>query len=173
LTSRTVAWEDAAASSSLGAPQSTLTLFSHGKTQTRRCLQQAKQKQNMKAKYLSVIGLIGIAILGVCCKSGPDKPSTNKHVSAADKAAIKEIFKGADAKNYRIWFDGGKDTMGSKKLTLADVKQAGKTGIGTGAILLDDDIGICYKGTVPWRVIEGQLGKEKVLRLNTIIARYQ
>lgn len=126
----------------------------------------------MKAKYLSIIGLIGIAILGVCCKSGPDTTTNKKHISAADKAAIKEIFKGASAKDYRIWFDGGKDTMGSKKLTLASVKQAARTGVGTGAFLVDDDIGMCYKGTVPWNVFEGQLGKEKVQRLNVIIARY-
>lgn len=129
----------------------------------------------MKTKYLSVIGLIGIAILGVCCKSGGDtSPTTNpKRISAADKAAIKEIFKGADAKNYRIWFDGGKDTMGLKKLTLADIKQGGKTGVGTGAFLVDDDIGICWKGTVPLRIFEGQLGVEKMQRLNRIMERYQ
>jgi hypothetical protein len=130
----------------------------------------------MKAKYLSVLGLIGIAIFGVCCKSGGDQASTTtnqKRISAADKAAIKEIFRGADANNYRIQFDGGKDTMGSKKLTLASVKQAGRTGVGTGVFLVDDDIMICWKGTVPWNVFEGQLGKEKVQRLNTIMAKYQ
>ena len=130
----------------------------------------------MKAKYLSVIGLIGVALLAVSCKSGGDQTSTTtgpKRISAADKAAIKEIFRGADAKNYRIWFDGGKDTMGSKKLTLASVKQAGRTGVGTGAFLVDDDIMICWKGTVPFSVFEGQLGVEKMKRLNTIMARYQ
>jgi hypothetical protein len=130
----------------------------------------------MKAKYLSVIGLIGVALLAVSCKSGGDQTSTTtgpKRISAADKAAIKEIFRGADANNYRISFDGGKDTMGSKKLTLASVKQAGRTGVGTGAFLVDDDIMICYKGTVPWKVFEGQLGLEKVQRLNKIITKYQ
>ena len=131
----------------------------------------------MKAKYLSLIGLIGVALLAVSCKSGGDQTSTtttnSKRISAADKAAIKEIFRGADANNYRIQFDGGKDTMGSKKLTLASVRQAGRTGPGTGAFLVEDDIMICYKGTVPYRVFEGQLGKEKMQRLNTIMARYQ
>jgi len=132
----------------------------------------------MKAKYLSVIGLVGVALLVVSCKSGGDQTSTSttpgtKRISAADKAAIKEIFRGVDANNYRIQFDGGKDTMGSKKLTLASVKQAGKTGVGTGAFLVDDDVMICHKGTVPWRVIEGQLGKEKLQRLNIIITKYQ
>lgn len=126
----------------------------------------------MKAKYLSVIGLIGIAILGVCCKSGGDQTTNQKRISAADKAAIKEIFKGADPKNYRIWFDGGKDTMGSKKLTLASIKRSGRTGVGTGNFLVDDDIGVCDKGTVPWRIFEGQLGHEKVQNLNSIMARY-
>jgi hypothetical protein len=128
----------------------------------------------MKIKYLALI--LGIAVVGVCCISGAEKkaPTYNKkRISAADKAAIKEILKGADAKNYRIQFDGGKDTMGSKKLTLASVKQAGRTGAGTGAFLVDDDIMICWKGTVPFKEFEGQLGKEKMQRLNTIMARYQ
>jgi hypothetical protein len=135
-----------------------------------------KSKKNMKTKYLSVIGLVGVALLAFACKSGGDQTSTTtraKKISAADKAAIKEIFRGANAKNYRIWFDGGKDTMGSKKLTLASIKQGGRTGVGTGAFLVDDDIGICYKGTVPLSVFEAQLGKEKMQRLNTIMARYQ
>lgn len=130
----------------------------------------------MKARYLSVIGLIGIAILGVCCKSGGDQTSTTtgpKRISAADKAAIKEIFRGADANNYRIEFDGGKDTMGSKKLTLASVKRGGTTGVGTGAFLVYDDIMICWKGTVPFNVFEGQLGREKMQRLNKIMTKYQ
>jgi hypothetical protein len=150
-----------------------VTLFPRGKIANGSLHNAEEQQKTMKTKYLSVIGLIGIAILGVCCKSGPDKTSSTKHISAADKAAIKAIFKVADAKNYRIWFDGGKDTMGSKKLTLASVKQGGRTGIGTGAFLVDDDIGICWKGTVPFKVFEGQLGLEKMQRLNTIMAKYQ
>lgn len=126
----------------------------------------------MKIKYLALI--LGIAVLGVCCISGAEQKATTnkKHISAADKAAIKGLLKGADAKNYRIWFDGGKDTMGAKKLTLASVKQAGRTGAGTGAFLVDDDIGICHKGTVPIREFEGLLGKEKTARLNMIMAKY-
>ncbi|MFN2621280.1 MAG: hypothetical protein ABR611_00395 [Chthoniobacterales bacterium] len=129
----------------------------------------------MKIKYLALI--LGIAVVGVCCISGAEKKATTytktKHISAADKAAIKELFKGADAKNYRIEFDRGRDTMGAKKLTMASVKQAGRTGAGTGAFLVDDDIMICWKGTVPFKEFEGQLGKEKIQRLNTIMAKYQ
>jgi hypothetical protein len=127
----------------------------------------------MKIKYLALIA--GIAVAGVCCISGAEQKATTtkKRISAADKAAIKDLLKGADAKNYRVQFDGGKDTAGAKKLTLADVKQAGRTGPGTGAYLVDDDIMICYKGTVPYNVFEGQLGKEKVQRLNTILAKYR
>lgn len=127
----------------------------------------------MKIKYLALI--LGIAVVGVCCLSGAEQKATTnkKRISAADKAAIKELLKGADANNYRVQFDGGKDTMGAKKLTLASVKQAGRTGAGTGAYLVDDDIMICHKGTVPWKTIEGQLGKEKVQRLNSIMAKYQ
>jgi hypothetical protein len=127
----------------------------------------------MKIKYLALI--LGIAVLGVCCISGAEqKAATNKkRISAADKAAIKELLKGADANNYRVQFDGGKDAMGAKKLTLASVRQGGRTGAGTGAFLVEDDIMICWKGTVPFKVFEGQLGREKMQRLNAIMARYQ
>lgn len=129
----------------------------------------------MKTKYLTVIGLIGIALVGVCFISAAEQPAKTsaKRISAADKAAIKEILRGADAKNYRIEFDGGKDSMGAKKLTLASVRQGGRTGAGTGAFLVEDDIMICWKGTVPFKVFEGQLGREKMERLNKIMAKYQ
>jgi hypothetical protein len=129
----------------------------------------------MRIKYLLTLTLVGIAAIGVCYTSGAEKTAmkNTKRISAADKAAIKEILKGADQNAYRVQFDGGKDSMGAKKLTLASVKQAGRTGAGTGAYLVDDDIMICYKGTVPWKVIEGQLGKEKTARLNSIVAKYQ
>jgi hypothetical protein len=127
----------------------------------------------MKIKYLALI--LGIAVVGVCCLSGAEQKATTtkKRISAADKAAIKEILKSADANNYRVQFDGGKDTMGAKKLSLASVRQTARTGAGTGVYLVEDDIMICHKGTVPWKTIEGQLGKEKVARLDSIMAKYR
>jgi hypothetical protein len=129
----------------------------------------------MKTKYLSVIGLIGIALVGVCCKSGPDKTSSTKPISAADQAAIKGILKAAKPTLYRVQFDGGKDTMGSKKLDLASVRQTLTTGgAGAFAYLADDgDILICHKGTQPRRLLEGDLGMEKVARLEKIINSYR
>ena len=150
-----------------------VTPFPHGKI-ANRCVCHNEETNNltMKIKYLALI--LSIAVLGVCGISGAEQKAAinKKRISAADKAAIKGLLKGADAKNYRIWFDGGKDTMGAKKLTLASVKQGGRTGAGTGAFLVDDDIGYCWKGTVPFKVFEGQLGKEKVQRLNAIMAKY-
>lgn len=129
----------------------------------------------MKTKYLTVVCLVGIALAGVCYTSGAEQASTTKtkRMSAADKAAIKEILKGAKPDSYRVQFDGGKDAIGSKKLTLASVKQGGRTGVGTGAFLVDYDIMICWKGTVPFKVFEGDLGREKMQRLNAIMAKYQ
>jgi hypothetical protein len=132
----------------------------------------------MKTKYLYVIGLIGIILIGVCYKSGAaDKKSTTntKRISAADKAAIKEILKGAKPTSYRVQFDGGKDTMGAKKLALASVRQTQKSGsAGALAYLADDgDIMICWKGTQPRKLLEGDLGAEKVARLDAILARYR
>ncbi|MFZ1221499.1 MAG: hypothetical protein WAO00_19580 [Chthoniobacterales bacterium] len=129
----------------------------------------------MKLKYPLILTIVGVAAVGLCYNSGGAEPmkKTTKRISAADKAAIKELLKGADQNAYRVQFDGGKDTAGAKKLTLGSVKQAGRTGAGTGAYLVEDDIMICYKGTVPWKTLEGQLGKEKVQRLNAIMAKYQ
>lgn len=131
----------------------------------------------MKTRYLSVIGLIGIGLIGVCFKSGANPASTRstKQISAADKAAIKEILKGAKPGSYRVQFDGGKDTMGSKKLALASVRQTQKSGsAGALAYLADDgDILICDKGTQPNVLLEGALGKEKVAKLQGILAKYR
>jgi hypothetical protein len=136
---------------------------------------QTRATKHMKLKYLVILGLVGLAAIGICYNSVAEQAPTKskKRISPADKAAIKELLKGADQNAYRVQFDGGKDTIGAKKLTLASVKQAGRTGVGTGVFLVDDDIMICWKGTVPWKVFEGQLGKEKVQRLNTIMAKYQ
>lgn len=136
----------------------------------------------MKTKYLSVIGLIGIAILGVCCKSGVDQASTTtnqKQISAAEKAAIKELFKGADPSTYRLEFDGGRDTMGTKKLTMADVQQMQKTGDPGGnvgrVVFIAKDSGVMYifKATTARKTLEGQLGRERVARLDQIMAKYR
>lgn len=153
-----------------------MILFASGKNRKHECLHNSERTtKTMKTKYLTVIGLIGIALAGVCFISAAEQPAKTsaKRISAADKAAIKAILKGADANNYRIEFDGGKDSMGAKKLTLASVRQGGRTGAGTGAFLVDYDIMICWKGTVPFKVFEGQLGREKMERLNKIMAKYQ
>ena len=151
-----------------------VTAFPRGKI-ANRCVCPNAETNNliMKIKYLASI--LSIAVVGVCCISGAEQKATTnkKRISAADKAAIKELLKGADANNYRVQFDGGKDTAGAKKLTLASVRQAGRTGAGTGAFLVEDDIMICYKGTVPFKEFEAQLGKEKMQRLNTIMAKYR
>ncbi|MEN3368262.1 MAG: hypothetical protein V7609_405 [Verrucomicrobiota bacterium] len=135
----------------------------------------------MKTKYLLLLGLIGIAILGVCCKSSDQASTTTnlKRVSAADKAAIKELFKGADPSTYRLEFDGGRDTMGTKKLTLADVQQLQKTSDPSARVgyveFISRDCGVLYiwRATINRKVLEGQLGLERVARLDRIIAKYQ
>ena len=129
----------------------------------------------MKTRYLSVIGFIGISLIGVCYLSGAEQKTRTKQISAADKAAIKEILKGAKPTSYRVQFDGGKDTMGSQKLSLASVRQMQKGGsAGALGYLADDgDILICDKGTQPNVLLEGQLGKEKVAKLQGILAKYR
>ena len=44
-------------------------------------------------------------------------------VSAQDKAEIVEIFEGVDPSLYRLQFDGGRETFGTAKISMRDIRQ--------------------------------------------------
>src|SRR2546426_808795 len=55
------------------------------------------------------------------------KMQTNKTgISAEDKKALVELFKGVDPKMYRLEFNNAKEVYGSKKVTMGEVQQANK-----------------------------------------------
>jgi hypothetical protein len=143
-----------------------------------------KETNNMKSSYAVMISFIGLFIIGISPQifSQEEQRATAgapKRISAEDKAAIKEIFKGVNPSKYRLEFDGGKDTMGSKKVSMADIKQvqsvehpSGNDAARVVFIAKDRGVMFCFKVTVNRRVLEGQLGKEKLARLDQIMAKY-
>lgn len=100
-----------------------------------------------------------------------------KKISPEDKAAIKEIFKGVDPSKYRLEFDGGKEVMGSKKVKMGDINQIEKGGKpdSTDRVIIavrDRGIVVFIAVSIRNRALEGQLGSEKLARLNQITAKY-
>jgi hypothetical protein len=157
----------------------------------------------MKTKYPSVVGLLVAVLIGLSFqlfaqekratpgpaaapqkdisaadKLEPRASAPQNKISAADKAAIMAMFKGVDPSKYRLEFDGGKQTMGSKKVSMAEIRQVSKVeNPGNEAarvvfIAKDRGVMICLKSTVNRKVLEGALGSEKVARLNQILAKY-
>ena len=108
---------------------------------------------------------------GICCAGAV-------HLSAADKKAIKEIFKGVDSSKYRLQFNGGKEVVGSKRVSMRQLEQVRKiTNPGEAAgwvVLIVSDDGIVYivAASHGQTELEGLLGKEKTARLNQIAAKY-
>ena len=101
-------------------------------------------------------------------------------ISEADKAEIKDIFKGVDPNRYRLEFNGGKEVIGTKKISMSQLSQVRKMrskGEETAEVLLATrDGGVMYVLVVSRPTVEdlrGILGQEKVLRLNQITAKYK
>lgn len=162
-------------------PQSVPSLLRARETVSAAAFAEIKQKKIMKNISYSAVSLIIMLVFGVSSHLFSQERSSaeaHKKISAEDKAAIKEIFKGVDPAKYRLEFDGGKDTMGSKKVSMADVKQtktvshAGEEANRVTFIARDSGVVYCYTETVNKRVLEGVIGKEKVARLNQIMAKY-
>ena len=91
----------------------------------------------MKIKYPSVVGLVVAVIAGLSFQvfaaekpAATEKSTTTaqnrKPISAADKKAIKEIFKGVDSSKYRLQFNGGKEVVGSKRVSMRQLEQVRK-----------------------------------------------
>ena len=134
----------------------------------------------MKMKSSVVAGFVALFTIGMSLPlfaQNQRAAAAPKKISAEDKAAIKEIFKGIDPSKYRLEFDGGKDVMGSKKVTMARIKQIEKGGTpdsNNWVILATQDKGVVHIFAVSGsaRVLQGVLGKEKLARLQQIEAKY-
>jgi len=102
-----------------------------------------------------------------------------KPISAEDKKAVIALFKGIDPSKYRLEFNHGRESYGTKKIEMSDLKQVRKIsnpGEESGwVILIVEDDGVMYILAATHgdqSQLEEVLGKEKTARLNQIMAKY-
>ena len=98
-------------------------------------------------------------------------------VSKADQRAIIALFKGVDPSLYRLQFNNGKVTAGTKKISMEELAQASKIsnpGESHGyVVLVTVDRGVVYILAVTGnKGPEEVLGAEKAAQLNQIMAKY-
>ncbi|MEZ4773988.1 MAG: hypothetical protein R3D00_12455 [Bacteroidia bacterium] len=103
--------------------------------------------------------------------------ATKKGISAADQKAIKEIFQGVDQSKYRLQFNNKTETLGTRNVSMNDIRQVKKiTNPGEAAgwivfVVEGDDV--VYVLAVGSSDLVSVIGKEKALKLNQIMAKYQ
>lgn len=123
--------------------------------------------------------MIKLCLLTLLVLGNFARVSAQNSVSAADKKAILEIFKGVDASKYRLAFNDGGEVHGSKAIKMSDLKMLNRNG------------GATAKG-IKWTFIAGDrsanevfyiysdgeselmslLGKQKMKALEDISAKY-
>jgi hypothetical protein len=132
----------------------------------------------MNSKILSFLGLILVMLLFSAQNTYAQNDKTvKKGVSAADQKAIAELFKGVDQSKYRLQFNNKATTLGKRAVKMTDVEQVRKiTNPGEAAgwivfVVEGDDV--IYVLAVGSSDLVSVLGKEKTLKLNQIMAKYQ
>lgn len=123
--------------------------------------------------------MIKLCLLTLLALGSFARVSAQNGVSAADKKAIIDIFKGVDASKYRLAFNDGGEVYGSKAVKMSDLKMLSRNG------------GAAAKG-IKWTFIAGDrsanevfyiysegeselmslLGKQKMKALEGIAAKY-
>lgn len=99
-----------------------------------------------------------------------------KGVSAADQAAIKELFAGVDQSKYALKF-GGKAVAGKRAVSMTDLTQVKRVtnpaeAAGYIVFVVEGD-NVVYVLAVGKKDLTSVLGQEKTLKLNQIMAKYQ
>jgi hypothetical protein len=132
----------------------------------------------MNSKILSFLGLILVMLLFSAQNTYAQNDKTvKKGVTAADQKAIAELFKGVDQSKYRLQFNNKATTLGKRAVKMTDVEQVRKiTNPGEAAgwivfVVEGDDV--IYVLAVGSSDLVSVLGKEKTLKLNQIMAKYQ
>ncbi len=99
-----------------------------------------------------------------------------RQISAEDKKAIIELFKGVDPKSYRLEFAKGKEVYGARKVSIAEVDQVSKIrnpgGQNGYVVLAVRDDGVMFVLATTKGNIASTLGEEKAKQLNAIMAKY-
>ena len=123
--------------------------------------------------------LIKLCLLALLMVGTMTQVSAQNGVTAADKKAIVDIFKGVDASKYRLVFNNGGEVFGSKAIKMADLKTLNRTG-GTAAkgVKWTFVVGDRSANEVFYVYTEGEselmslLGKQKMKALEDIAAKY-
>jgi hypothetical protein len=132
----------------------------------------------MNSKILSYLGLILVVLLFSAQNTYAQNDKTvKKGVSAADQKAIAELFKGVDQSKYRLQFNNKGTTLGKRVVKMADVEQVRKItnpaeAAGWIVFIVEGD-DVIYVLAVGSSDLVSVLGREKTLKLNQIMAKYQ
>jgi hypothetical protein len=126
----------------------------------------------MKGNFIFTFFLITLLTL-----TKPSFCQTRTPVSAEDKAAIIELFKGVPKSQYRLQFNNSKEVYGSKKVSMTELTQLSKVrkpGMDNGyVVLIVQDDGVMYVlAATKGGKLESVLGAEKFAKLNKITAKY-
>lgn len=101
---------------------------------------------------------------------------TPKKISAEDKAAIKALFKGVSPSKYRLQFDNNKDVAGTKRVTMAQLKQINRrvnpSETAGYILLIVEGDNVVYVLAVGKKTLDNVLGAEKARKLGAILAKY-
>lgn len=98
-------------------------------------------------------------------------------ISKEDQAAIQELFKGVDKSKYRLQFNGGTQTVGTRKVAMKDLETVKKVRNPVESagyiVLIVEGKDVVYVLAVGSKELTSVLGKEKVAKLNSIMTKYQ
>jgi hypothetical protein len=102
---------------------------------------------------------------------------TGRAVSKEDQKEIIALFKDVDPSAYRLQFNQGQEVYGKRQIQMSELEQIRKIrkpGGENGYIVFGTkDEGIMLIFAVTKGKVESLLGKEKIVKLNTILAKYQ
>lgn len=137
-----------------------------------------KSSTLLKLGFLTLI-LSCLVLTATAQRTVTPKATTTakKGISAADQKAIKEIFRGVDPAKYRLQFNNKTETVGNRAVSMSDIRQVKKItnpaeAAGWIVFVVEGD-DVVYVLAVGSSDLVSVIGKEKALKLNQIMAKYQ
>ncbi|MDX2248286.1 MAG: hypothetical protein SF052_16000 [Bacteroidia bacterium] len=132
-----------------------------------------KSRTLLKLSFLTLF----LSFLVLTATAQRTTTTARKGISAADKAAIKEIFKGVDASKYRLQFNNKAETLGNRTVAMKDLQQVKRItnpaeAAGWIVFVVEGD-DVIYVLAVGNSDLVSVIGKEKALKLNNIMAKYK
>lgn len=129
----------------------------------------------MKMLSLKPLGLL-LAFTFCVMSVMAQTPKKARSISAVDQKAVKALFVGVDESKYALNF-GGKTVAGKRTVAMKDLEQVRKvTNPGEAAgyiVLIVEGDSVIYILAIGSKDLVSVLGREKALKLNKIMAKYQ